>query len=109
MDNSTVADAADLENSVENTEVVIRGLTSQGRTFRPSDWADRLAGLVSEVGMDNRLNYSHGVQPVTRSGVRCVVISRALAQQDSRIFQFLLDFARDNDLEVVDGRQNPRS
>jgi hypothetical protein len=26
---------------------------------------------------------------------------------DSRMFRFLLDFARDNDLEVVDGRQKP--
>jgi hypothetical protein len=92
----------------DSGEVVIRGVTTRGRTFRPSDWADRLAGLVSQVGSDHRLNYCPHVQPVTRAGVRCVVINRALEAQDSRMFRFLLDFARDNDLEVVDGRQKSR-
>ena len=91
-----------------NGEVVIRGVTVQGRTFRPSDWADRLAGIVGHVGNDNRLNYSPDVQPVTRAGVRCVVINRRLDGQDARIFKFLLDFARENDLEVVDGRKQSR-
>ncbi|MEW5768788.1 MAG: DUF3579 domain-containing protein [Pseudomonadota bacterium] len=90
------------------TEVVIRGQTSDGRTFRPSDWAERLAGLVSQVGHDNRLNYCPCVQPVTRSGVRCVVINGSLSAMDHRIYEFLLDFARDNDLQVVDGRKTPR-
>jgi hypothetical protein len=102
MDISTVTEVS------EHAEVVIRGVNSQGRTFRPSDWADRLAGLVSQVGSDHRLNYSPYVQPITRDGVRCVVINRALERQDSRIYQFLLGFARDNDLEVLAGRQGPR-
>jgi hypothetical protein len=89
-------------------EVVIRGLTTQGRVFRPSDWADRLAGIVSSLGRDNRLNYSPDVQPVTRDGVRCVVIQKRLGQADQRVLKFLLDFARDNELEVADGRQRVR-
>ncbi len=104
MDNSIAVE----DVSTEIAEVVIRGVTSQGRTFRPSDWADRLAGLVSEMGTDHRLNYGPFVQPVTRAGVRCVVIHRALEQADSAMFRFMLDFARDNDLEVVVGRQKPR-
>jgi len=89
-------------------EIVIRGVTTQGRTFRPSDWADRLAGIVSHVSSDNRLNFSPDVQPVTRAGVRCVVISRRLAAQDARVFKFLLDFASENNLEIVDGRKVER-
>ncbi len=89
-------------------EVVIRGVTMQGRVFRPSDWADRLAGIFGHVGRDNRLHYSVDVQPVTRAGVRCVVINRVLADRESRMFQFLLDFARENDLEVVEGRKAAR-
>ncbi len=89
-------------------EVVIRGVTVQGRTFRPSDWAERLASVASHMGADNRLNYSPNVRPVSRDGIRCVVISRALEQEESRLFRFLLDFARQNDLVIVDGRQSPR-
>ncbi len=89
-------------------EVVIRGVTSQGRPFRPSDWADRLASILSHVGSDNRLVYSPRLCPVTRAGVRCVVIQPELAAQEPRVFKFLLDFARDNDLEVIPGRQAAR-
>lgn len=104
MDNSIAAQIT----CADSGELVIRGITTQGRTFRPSDWADRLAGLISQVGTDNRLNYCPYVQPVTRAGVRCVVVNRALEVQDGRMYQFLLDFARDNGLEVVDGRHKPR-
>ena len=89
-------------------EVVIRGVTTQGRTFRPSDWAERLASVASHVGSDNRLNYSANVRPVTREGIRCVVINRALELEDSRLYRFLLDFAAQNDLEVTEGRQTAR-
>ncbi|MFW9621480.1 MAG: DUF3579 domain-containing protein, partial [Macromonas sp.] len=29
-------------------EVLIQGVTSNGKTFRPSDWAERLAGVMSQ-------------------------------------------------------------
>jgi len=90
-------------------EIVIRGVTSAGRTFRPSDWAERLASVASHMGADNRLNYSPNVRPASRDGIRCVVINRALEQEEARLFRFLLDFARQNDLVIVDGRQSPRN
>lgn len=89
-------------------EVVIRGVTSQGRQFRPSDWADRLASILSHVSNDNRLNYSPSVCPVTRAGIRCVVVQKELESQDPRVFKFLMDFARENDLEVMPGRESAR-
>jgi len=89
-------------------EVIIRGVTRQGRPFRPSDWADRLASVLSQVGHDNRLRYSTQLCPVTREGVRCVVIQRILEVEDPRVFKFLLDFARDNELEVLSGRLTER-
>lgn len=90
-------------------EIVIRGVTTKGRVFRPSDWAERLASIVSHVSDDNRLNYSLDVHPVTRAGVRCVVIAIDLERKDARVYQFLMDFARDNDLDVCDGRQSART
>jgi len=87
---------------------VIIGRTSDGKTFRPSDWADRLASVLSSVGHDNRLRYSTQLCPVTREGIRCVIIQRILEQEDPRMFKFLLDFAQENDLEVLPGRQIER-
>jgi hypothetical protein len=31
-------------------QVFIQGITRGGRTFRPSDWAERLAGVMSQFG-----------------------------------------------------------
>lgn len=81
-------------------EIIIHGATTAGKTFRPSDWAERLSGVMSILGEDNRLNYSPFVKPMTIDGVRCVVIGKQLETLDARAFRFLLGFARDNDLRV---------
>lgn len=44
-------------------EVVIHGTTSSGKIFRPSDWAERLCGILSSFTKDNRLSYSKWVRP----------------------------------------------
>ncbi|MCU0840644.1 MAG: DUF3579 domain-containing protein [Thiobacillaceae bacterium] len=89
-------------------EVVIRGETSAGRKFRPSDWAERLCGLFSMPGQGNRMCYSPHVFPVTREGVVCVVINKTLATDKPMEFAFLMGFARDNDLMVAEGRKKTR-
>ena len=33
--------------SPSTKEVFIQGVTHDGKTFRPSDWAERLAGVMS--------------------------------------------------------------
>ncbi len=37
-------------------------------------------------------------------GVRCVAVDKKLEKIYPQIFQFLMDFAKDNDLRVVDCR-----
>lgn len=82
-------------------DLVIWGMTVAGRPFRPSDWAERLAGLVSVFGDDQRLAYSPLVCPVAIEGVRAVVVGRELAALEPRLFAFLAGFARDNELQVA--------
>ena len=36
-------------------EFVIQGLTNDGKPFRPSDWAERLCGVMSAFGGDHTL------------------------------------------------------
>jgi len=90
-------------------EFVIRGLTSDGRPFRPSDWAERLCGVMSQFGTDGRMRYSPYVQPITSAGVRCVVVDERLRELEPLAYSFLLSFARDNDLQVRSGRQAERN
>ena len=94
--------------TLASPEIVIRGMTRSGKTFRPSDWAERLAGIFSNMGADHRMHYSTHVQPVFRAGLRCVVILRDLEQHNPGIYKFLLDFAQENDLDIVAGRNKSR-
>ena len=86
-------------------DAVIWGITKAGRAFRPSDWADRLAGLTSAFGRDQKVTYSPHVRPVIVDGVRAVIVGHELEELEPRLWQFMLHFARDNDLQVsfVDG------
>ena len=86
-------------STTREADLVIWGVTREGRPFRPSDWCDRLAGLVSVFGSDQRLAYSPLVRPVTVAGVRAVVVGRALADLEPRLYAFHAGFARDNELQ----------
>lgn len=90
-------------------EFVIRGVTLDGRPFRPSDWAERLCGVMAAFGNDHRMQYSPFVHPVTAGGVRCVVVDVRLEEVEPMAYRFLLGFARDNELQVRDGRIAERS
>src|SRR4051812_7782491 len=90
-------------------EFVIPGLTADGKPFRPSDWAERLCGVMSAFGGDHRMQYSPYVPPVTANGVRCVVVDLRLEELEPMAYRFLLSFAKDNELKVRDGRIAERS
>lgn len=90
-------------------EVFIQGLTSNGRTFRPSDWAERLAGAMSSfrpggarAGIKAHLGYSPYCVPTSLGDVRCVVVNEALRKIEPMAWDFVMNFARDNDLQVFD-------
>jgi hypothetical protein len=85
-------------------EFVIRGVTADGKPFRPSDWAERLCGVMAAFGNDHRMQYSPFVHPVTANGVRCVVVDVRLEELEPMAYRFLLSFAKDNELQVRDGR-----
>jgi hypothetical protein len=92
------------EAAVAVVEFVIVGTTTDGKPFRPSDWAERLCGVMSAFGGDHRMAYSPFVHPITANGVRCVVVDVRLEEIEPMAYRFLLSFARDNELQVRDGR-----
>jgi len=87
-------------------EFFILGMTNAGRQFRPSDWAERLCGAMScfrpEDGRNGHLKYSPYVHPTVVNNLKAVVVSRALQQVEPLAYHFVVDFAKDNDLQVVD-------
>ena len=84
------------------SRIVIQGVMLNGRAFRPSDWAERLCGIMSTFGGDQQMRYSPFVRPMMLDGVRCVLVEPSLATSEPRAYRFLLDFAKDNELIVID-------
>ena len=88
-------------------EVFIWGITQDGRTFRPSDWAERLAGVMSSfrpggAQPGSHLNYSPWCVPTVCNGVKCVVVNRDLRDHEPMAWDFVLNFARDNELQMTE-------
>ena len=94
------------KHSLPVREFFIQGLTSNGQQFRPSDWADRLCGAMScfhpEGGRNSHLQYSRYVRPILLDGVRSVVVDHALREIEPLAYHFVLNFAKDNDLQIID-------
>ncbi|KPN73307.1 GNAT family N-acetyltransferase [Neisseria sp. 74A18] len=83
-------------------EIIIHGTTSNGKVFRPSDWAERLCGILSSFDKGNRLSYHEWVHPILVDKIRCVAVDKKLEEINPSMFRFLMDFAADNDLRVMD-------
>lgn len=86
-------------------QLFIQGITSDGRTFRPSDWAERLAGVMCSfrpggAQPGSHLSYSPWCVPTTVNGIKCVVVQRELREAEVMAWDFVMNFARDNDLKV---------
>jgi len=88
-------------------EFFIQGVTSNGRAFRPSDWAERLAGALSTfrpkgTGIGAHIGYSPYCVPRVIDNVKCVIVNEALRDIEPMAWDFAMNFARDNDLQVVE-------
>ncbi len=105
---------APLSAASKPREFFVHGVTSGGRPFRPSDWAERLCGVLSAYrpggsagGRDAHIGYSPYVRPMLVGGVKCVVVDERLRDLEPMAFAFVMNFARDNDLPVYEGCTMP--
>jgi len=88
-------------------EVFILGITRDGKTFRPSDWAERLAGVMSPfrpggAHPGSHLSYSPWCVPTNINGVKAVIVNSELRGVEPMAWDFVLNFAKDNHLEVTE-------
>ncbi len=90
-------------------EFFIQGVTLDGHTFRPSDWAERLAGAMSCFrpdgvggGIGAFIGYSPYCVPRVINGVKCVIVNEALKAIEPMAWDFVMHFARDNKLQLTE-------
>jgi hypothetical protein len=94
------------------TEYFIQGITKSGRTFRPSDWSERLCGVMSGFGPKAKgpnayMQYSIYVRPTMIGGIKVVILDSRLRDIEPMAFDFVLNFAKDNDLVVTEACELP--
>ncbi|MFM1879963.1 MAG: hypothetical protein RLZZ344_197 [Pseudomonadota bacterium] len=90
---------------------LIQGQTLDGGSFRPSDWAERLAGVMAPFRPGYRpagtshvaaVGYSPYAQPVVVAGIKCVAVDTRLQDLEPMAWDFVCGFARDNGLPMVE-------
>ena len=91
--------------------LVIFGVTSAGARFRPSDWVERFCGVMapytskyqSSGNVQNYqgvMGYSDLVFPATHDGDRVVMAFYRLNDIEPLAWEFVLNFAKENDLKT---------
>jgi Protein of unknown function (DUF3579) len=89
----------------------IQGITQDGKAFRPSDWAERLAGVMSPFRPGgavpgSHLSYSEWCLPTSmqteHGDTKCVVVHTDLRDDHPMAWDFVMNFAKDNGLQVIE-------
>jgi hypothetical protein len=84
----------------KNKKIVIEGVTEQGKTFRPSDWAERMSGTLASF-KNSRIHYSPLLQPsVNHEGYKCVLLDPKLKESSPDVYNSILEFAKTNNLKI---------
>lgn len=91
---------------IEPEEWLILGVTQDGRPFRPSDWAKRICGVLACFN-NGRWVYSKHAHPVMRKGQNQpgVLVETVLKEINPTAYEFIMGFARENQLKIVEGRK----
>ena len=98
---------SDMSNENEENEIcyldelIIEGTTTEGKKFRPSDWVDRICGMLAGF-KQQKVTYSDYLRPLVYKSVNCVAVRKQMEQDLPDTFTFIMQFANDNKLIVVD-------
>ena len=94
----------------QQDRVVIHGVRDDGSYFRPEDWIERISSVLASFGSDHRLYYANSVKPCVIEGQKCLVVARCLESTSPQAYEFIMDFARSNHLQIqMDRREGERA
>lgn len=96
----------DKEPTLKSVEIIIEGITREGKTFRPSDWVDRMCSTFATFGDNRKLRYSPYLKPEMVNGVRCLAVDLKLKDTNPEGFEQLMHFVEENQLSVLDETGN---
>lgn len=92
--------------AIKSVEIIIEGITRDGKQFRPSDWVDRMCSTFATFGDNRKLRYSPYLKPEMVNGVRCLAVDLMLKDTNPEGFEQLMHFVEENQLNVKDEAGN---
>lgn len=92
-------------NHKDKGTIIIEGVTEEGEAFRPSDWAERVSDSLS-VFKNHRIRYSPLLRPGVKDNNKCVVLDKSLKKTNPALYDYILNFARQNKLKIC-GEDDP--
>ncbi|EEA04141.1 conserved hypothetical protein [Burkholderia sp. H160] len=97
-------DRFNLETQGQISGYLIEGLTHRQRVFRPGDWAERLKGVITLFVGERRpglhIVSTRLAMPIVSAGHKCLFVSDELRLICPNAFEFVMNFAADNELPV---------
>jgi hypothetical protein len=81
-------------------KLIIHGVTAAGEHFRPSDWAERMSGILATF-QNHRISYSPMLHPsVSPQGYQCITVDLTLKNAHPDLYESILNFAKINNLKI---------
>ena len=81
-------------------KILILGETTDGRRFRPSDWAERVAGCCALFSSNKRLKWHELLQPKYIENKKCLELNTRLHAIEPRAWVYVLEFVMSNRLKL---------
>lgn len=85
----------------KTTSWIIEGITTGGRKFRPSNWAERLSELLVTIDHSGVPLYHPELRPIHRDDGQALFASHALQAEHPAVWEQISAFARLHDLRVT--------
>lgn len=86
-------------SDVDFSRLILKGITQDGKKFRPSDWAERLCGNLCTF-RNRRMYYSPLLRPAVIEDIKCVIIDAKLSNEHRDLFLEVVRFAEKNHLQT---------
>jgi len=84
----------------KGSKIIIEGRTEEGKTFRPSDWAERMSGRGATF-KNHRIYYSPLLHPgISDDGYKCIHLDPELKKSNAVLFDTIIEFAIKNKLKI---------
>lgn len=80
--------------------IIVLGTTLEEKTFRPSDWIDRLCSSTGQFDKHKRITLSPYVYPIMHRGKRCLYLSQELKKTNAGVYQYVMEFIESNCLKT---------